>query len=253
MRLATTSAHLSVPERARLLPVLHQARFLRGLDPTAADALLQHSRLSLLGSGGALWHEGDPAHDLAVIATGRLKLVRLAHAVETILDVAVAGDVLGEEAFALGASYQSDVVALRRSEALLVPSSQVHALLETHAASGEALAQDLAAQLIRLYRVAEDLGPSDVEQRLARVFLRLAERLGEPFPGGTYLGIRLRRRDLAAMAATTLESVSRHLSDWQRERLLTAQPAGFLLHDLEALERRAEKPSEPDRHKPGHG
>lgn len=238
-RLTTEINRLSARERERLAPVLARAGLLKGLDAKASGDLLDRSTLALLRSGGTLWRESDPAHDIGVVISGRLKLVRQART-ETILDVAAPGDVLGEDALAAGSAYQSTVVGLRRSEILLVPIPAVQSLLAGRSESAGALAADLAAQLIRLYRVAEDLGLGGVEQRLARVFVRLAERMGEPFLGGIYIGLKLRRRDLAGMSSTTLESVSRHISAWQKAKLVTPQPAGYLVHDLEELKRRAE-------------
>ena len=217
-----------------------RAGFLRGFGAKATDSLLGRSRFTLLATGSVLWRESDPASDLGVVISGRLKLTRQAHGVEMILDVAVVGDVLGEEAFALGGAYQSDPHALRRCEVLLVPYSAVREMLAVQSGSAQALAEDLAAQLIRIYRVTEDLGIGGVEQRLARVLLRLADRLGEPFLGGIYIGLKLTGRDLAAMSATTSESVSRHISEWERRGILTHQPAGYLVHNIEQLRHVAE-------------
>jgi hypothetical protein len=72
-----------------------------------------------------------------------------------------------------------------------------------------------------------------------RVLLRLMDRVGEPFPGGTLIPVKLRRRELATMAATTLESVSRALNRWQKEGIVVLQPQGFVVKDKRALARLA--------------
>ena len=89
-------------------------------------------------------------------------------------------------------------------------------------------------------RLVESLSAGKVGRRLATVLLGLTERAGEPFPGRKPLvPIRLRRADLAALAATSAESVSRHLVGWQRKGYLKVLQAGYLIRDPSALARLA--------------
>lgn len=55
-----------------------------------------------------------------------------------------------------------------------------------------------------------------LEQRLAAMLLVLAAKVGRPWNGNTLLDVPLAREDLAAMAGAATESVSRLLSQWQR-------------------------------------
>jgi hypothetical protein len=47
--------------------------------------------------------------------------------------------------------------------------------------------------------------------------------------------VRLRREDLASLAATTVESASRQISAWKRAGVLVPQPFGFLIRDVPRL------------------
>jgi CRP-like cAMP-binding protein len=89
--------------------------------------------------------------------------------------------------------------------------------------------------MLRLYRQLEDLSGGSVESRLARLLLRLSERIGEPFPGGTLVPTKLRRRELARMAATSLESVSRTLHRWEKDGVIVLQPVGLVVKDRRRL------------------
>lgn len=197
--------------------------------------LIAESREVVLDAGQSLWRAGEPALNIGVALVGRCKIVRGEDAREVIVDVAVPGDVLGEVAFSIRATYQSSVVCLRRARVLLVPADAFRRALAQSPDAAQALALDLAAQVVRLMRAIEDLSAGSVERRLARVLLRLAERAGEPFPGGTLIPLRLRRADLAAIAATTLESASRKIADWQRRGWVVPQPAGYLVRNEAAL------------------
>jgi CRP/FNR family transcriptional regulator, nitrogen oxide reductase regulator len=197
--------------------------------------LVRCSRRVDLAAGEHLWEEGAGATHLGLLVVGRLRIARIGARGEVVVDLAVPGDLLGEVAFSLGASYQSTPVCQRRASVVLVPAQAVRDILERDPQGAIALALDLAAQVVRLYHAAEDVASGTVEERLARVVLRLADRAGEPHRGHTLVSVRLRRSDLAAMAATTLESVSRKISKWRRLGWVEAHPSGYLLCDLSAL------------------
>jgi CRP-like cAMP-binding protein len=56
---------------------------------------------------------------------------------------------------------------------------------------------------------------------VARSLVRLAHKVGvRQADGSVYLNVRLSRQDLAQMNGTTLETVSRTLTAWQRAGLL---------------------------------
>ncbi len=224
------------------IDALGKAILFRSLPERARRAIVQECHARSLRTGERLWSEGEEARHLGLVLAGRLKVTRTG-ARDVLLEVAVPSEVLGEVAFTTGASYQHDVTCLRGARVLLIPASVVRARLAADPAMAMALALDLAEHVVRLTRLAEDLSAGGVEMRLARVLLRLAERAGEPFPGGTLIPLRLRRSDLAAMAATTLESTSRRIADWQRRGVIQAQPAGYLIRDLAALRALADHPA----------
>jgi CRP-like cAMP-binding protein len=195
----------------------------------------QRARIVQLSAKQRLWTSGEPAHQLGLVLSGRVKVVHAVGDREVIVDVVLPGELVGEVAFALGSTYQSTVVCLRRARVLLVEADALrHELTREHRALG-ILAASLATQVQRLMRLVQDLSAGSVERRLARVMLGLAERAGEPLSGGVYVPVQLRRSDLAALAATTEESVSRKIGAWSRRGWLVAQPVGYLINDVDAL------------------
>jgi CRP-like cAMP-binding protein len=200
-------------------------------------ALQRAARVVELKALEQLWRQGQRADHVGLVLTGRLKVTREHARRELIIDLAGPGDVIGEVALSLKATYQFNVRCLRRAQVLLVPSRVFRGLLEKRPAAATALAIDLAQQLLRLTRRLEALGAGDVEHRLARVMLGLVDRFGADFPGGTLVPVKLRREDLASLAATTLESASRRLSSWKRQGIVVPQRIGYLVRDVGALRR----------------
>jgi CRP-like cAMP-binding protein len=205
------------------------------LSPELRGELARSARIVSLPAHQRLWTAGDRADRLGLVVSGRMKSVQHAGGREVILDVVLPGEMVGEVAFALGATYQSTVVCLRRARVLVVETDAVRRAFDREHRALAALACDLAGQIQRLMRLVESLSAGSVERRLARVLLGLLERAGERFPGGVYVPVKLRRGDLAALAATSEESVSRKIGGWVRQGWLVPQPIGYLVRDVGAL------------------
>ncbi len=220
--------------------VLRSSALFAGLPPSRLDGLLERAEVAVLARGQRLWSAGERLDRLALVLSGQVKSVRRQAGRDTILDIALQGDVLGDLAFALGEPVTTSAVCLVRARVLLLEGERVRESFQLNPhALGSALLS-VARRAERLQRQVELLSAGSVTQRLAATLVGLAARAGAPFPGGVLVPLRLRRSELASLAATRPESVSRHLAEWQRRGLLQLQPAGYLLKDLGALHRLAD-------------
>jgi len=59
-----------------------------------------------------------------------------------------------------------------------------------------------------------------VDQRIARTLLKLASQTGKKTDEGVLIDIPLTRQDVAEMSGTTLYTVSRTLSEWERQGIV---------------------------------
>ena len=79
-----------------------------------------------------------------------------------------------------------------------------------------------------------------VKARLARALLELTEYLGEDAGAGRVLiRHKIGQSDLASMAGSARENVSRALSDWRRRGLVTHSSGFYSLNDITTLKRYA--------------
>lgn len=221
--------------------LLRRSALFSALPPALLADLLRGAEEVTVARGQRLWASGETRGRVGLVRTGQLKALRRISGRQVLVDVAFPGDVVGDVAFALDEPQRETVVCLRRARVLVVPGERLRAAFrECPRALGAALVS-LARRVERLQRQVGALSTGGVPRRLAAALLGLVERAGAPFPGGTLVPLRLRRADLAALAATSAESVSRHLGEWQRRGLLTRQPDGYLVRDLEALRHLADR------------
>jgi len=68
-----------------------------------------------------------------------------------------------------------------------------------------------------------ELATERVERRIARALLRLASQTGRKIDQSILIDFTLSRKDLAEMTGTTLYTVSRTLSQWEKDGLVSSQ------------------------------
>ena len=70
------------------------------------------------------------------------------------------------------------------------------------------------------------------ESRAARLFVTLAERMGQRRGGGVFVPLSLSRQELADLLGTTLETAIRLMSRWQKENVVVTEKDGFYIPDM---------------------
>jgi CRP-like cAMP-binding protein len=118
---------------------------------------------------------------------------------------------------------------------LAIPVARFGRVMRAHPDVALAVVGSLCDHLAQARAALVRLGTDTVDQRVAATLLSLAARAGHDHAGMTVLQIPLSRADLAAMCATTTESVSRTLSRWRREGVIDSGRRWIAVGDLAAL------------------
>lgn len=181
--------------------------------------------------GERIFHAGDPATDLHLVAQGQVKLVRpLANGNEHIAALCGPGDFIGESFLLEAARYRVDALALTEVVTCPVDRSQFLQLTLQAPALILAFAQVLAGHL---GACREQLSASyaPVKARVLRVLWEQAERFGRPGEDGWLeLSTQLKHEELAAMVTATRVSVSMAMAELREEGLLEGTRGEYRLN-----------------------
>lgn len=208
----------------------------RRLGPEDRARLGAVSRLRHVPKGERIFAEGDPSDFFVTILSGRVKIFKMTPAgTDIILDIFGPGDPLGAVAVYEGRPLPASAAALEDTSCLLVPRASFFALLEEHPSLVRGLLLELTRRLVELTNRLTDLTGGRVEARFARFFLKLAQDLGRPAPGGTLIPLALSRQELADMTGTTIETCIRIMSRWGKEDIVRTEKEGFVVLDKAAL------------------
>lgn len=182
-----------------------------------------HFRVKRVQRGGFVFLEGAPASSLNVLAEGHVKVIRETdEGQEVILRLIHCGEIFGgaggwgEPTYPASARAQEDTVVLQ------LPAQSFGDLIAHQPAFALSVVHELGQRLRTAEARIRELQTERVERRIARVLLRLANKIGVKTERGIELGGPLTRQDLAELAGTTLSTASRTLSAWDQKGIVAA-------------------------------
>lgn len=164
-----------------------------------------------------VFHEGDHSDACYIVRSGSFRVTR-EHPDGRAITLATLGpgDIFGELAMLDGEVRSASVEALTDGELLALPAGEVRALLGRH----PDITVKLIGALVRRLREANERisrqSFQTVPSRVAGVLLQLVADEGPQVSDGSDVTIRMNQADLAQLAGTSRESVSRFLADLER-------------------------------------
>jgi len=180
------------------------------------DDLTALAQVKKLPKDTTIFHAGDPADAVFVVASGRVKVViTSSDGKEFILTVLGAGQVFGEMALLESAPRSASVVTLSAVEVLVINRVDFERLLESNPRISLRLMAILSRRLRRANSKMESLAYMDVAGRLARYLLDLARDHGQRLGNGWVVVRRPTHSDIAHSIGTSRETVSRLINEFE--------------------------------------
>lgn len=211
---------------------------LEGVSVSGREALARIAVPRKFAAEEEILSQGDETSSFFVLVSGRAKMARyLASGRTVILSLFGPSDLFGAVAALGGQMCDAAVIAIEPTVCLEVRRDDLFELFGRSPQLISDLLPVLTRQLVECKNCIVELSCYRVEFRLAQVFLKLADSLGEPRGGGTFIPISLSRQEVADLVGTTIETCIRVMSRWNKEGVLVTHDDGFLLPDPAPLER----------------
>ena len=219
------------PRPVRMAALSH-ASYFTGLGEDVLDDVDKQMRTVSYSAGERIYTAGEPADALYVVAVGRVKLTRSgADGAEWISDIVVSGELFGALG-SLGEPYHLESAeALVDTCLLTIGPDEFRSVLTTYPPIALRVLDDVAARLAH----ANSKSVEPVPQRVARALLHLAKKVGRREGPRLVLDVPLTRADIAGLADSTPESVSRVMSKWKREGIIDSGRRWTAIIDEDAL------------------
>lgn len=199
-------------------------------DIAELERLAHHIELS---PRSALFSAGDAARHVYTVTSGTLRLQRdLSDGRRQVIGFAVPGDFIG---LAFDASYSFSADALTPTSLCRFDRTQFTALSHRQQPLLERLHEEATHELTLAQDHMVVLGRRRAEERVAAFLLRWRERLARIDGKSATVQLPMGRQDMADHLGLTIETVSRILARWMRERIILDVPGGVRILDQKQL------------------
>lgn len=200
------------------LPPFHK------LERPQIRAILDAATPLRVEAGQAIFSEGQTVDRFFLLLDGHIRVIRTTPNGDQIIALHIApgqlfglGAALGHKAYPATAMAADECLVLTWPNRLWADFTAGYPgfATETYATIGERLGE-------MTNRIVE-MATQHVEQRVACAILRLVTQTGRKVDGGVEIGLPITRQNISDMTGTTLHTVSRLLSAWERDGIVMSE------------------------------
>ena len=190
------------------------------------DTLIKLSQLGTLKSfnkDSIILSEQDAGSALFVMVSGKVKVARVSNddkSKEVILTLLNPSDFFGEMALLDGLARSATVTSIEDSRVFIIQRNDFLDLIKEHPEVSIALLQELTQRLRAAGMKIKALSLKDAEGKVATVLLQLADDMGRIKQGVVEIEKLPYQHELANMAGTSRETISRTLHSFAKKGLV---------------------------------
>ena len=183
-------------------------------------------------NGNYIFLEDSEGEQCFFVLEGSVKVTRLSKdGREVILAMLNEGDFFGEMSLLDGESRSANVIALEKTKVLTLDRNDFIAVVNDYPQIAVQLLKELARRLRKSDRQIASLSLSDAEKRIALCIIRFADEQGVIQNGKVSIPKTPIQQDIANMAGTSRETVSRALGLLEKEDLIERDGRELIILD----------------------
>lgn len=187
--------------------------------------------------GATIVGQREPVAGCYIICQGKAKLYRRTReGKKQLLKLLNTGDILADELLAGEDWYNASLSTLDEVETLFIGREEFFALLERYPAVAREVRQRLAREALQLQQKLTRISYESGEKVLASLILELGTSYGTPArKGRKVIDLVLTVEELAEMAGTTRETMTRCLKDLKEKGFITRSGHKLVILDDKGL------------------
>ena len=219
--------------------VLARSPLLANLPDDALGRLGAAARRRSYRRGEVIFHQGDPGDSLHFLTDGRVKVVLDAETgEEAVIAILGPGDCFGELSLIDGEPRSATVETLESVQTLSLSRADFMAFIRSNPTATERMMVALAGMVRRADESMADLVFLDLEGRLVKKLLELADAHGRKVDGAIEIELPMTQEDLAAMIGATRASVNKLLGFYEDRGAVQRRGRRIAIMDPDRLRRR---------------
>lgn len=209
----------------------------RGLSLTALGEVSANARLRRLAKDTIIFEQGDRAQRCHALIEGRVRVAQSGDdGQQLVIRFIGPGEMFGTVALFTDGLYPAAAAAVIDCLEISWTKSALLDLIGRHPQIAVNLVKIIGRRIREVQERLRELATQRVERRVAHALLRLAAQAGLATAAGTAIDFPLTRKDVAEMSGTTLHTVSRILSAWEKAGLVVSDRRRVTVRRLAAIE-----------------
>ncbi len=204
------------------------------LDKKILEKILEKGQQKFYPKNTYVFREEEPGSCLFIIISGKVKVSRGNNdGKEVILSLLQESEFFGEMSLLDGSERSADVITLEDTELFLLDRADFNDLLINHPEVGFALLKELSLRLRAADLKIKSLTLKDSEGKVATILIELADNYGKIKNGIVEIDKLPFQSDLASMAGTSRETISRTLHTFAKKGLVEIDGPKLRILDYE--------------------
>jgi CRP/FNR family transcriptional regulator, cyclic AMP receptor protein len=181
--------------------------------------------------------EGESGEGFHYIKSGKIKIVKIsADGREHIINILGPGEVFAEVLLFNKAAYPATAIAMQDSCIGIICNSELESVIINHPKIALHIIQVMSKKLLFIQMKVKSLVFSDSYAKIAQTVESLARRYGRKTNRGLEIDVDITRQDVANLAGTTRETVSRVFSIMKKDKVLDGDERRIVVLDLPGLQ-----------------
>ena len=212
---------LARDEQQRIRSTIARVAVFQSLPPSAIDDLARRVTVRRAPGGQPILNQDEAGDALYILMAGRVKVVMVGESGrEVTLAVLRASDIFGEMSLFDGRARSANVVALEPATALALNRDDLLRHLAAYPQTAMQLLGEMSRRLRRADETIAELALCDVQDRLIKRLVALAQEDAQELPEGMLIRRRPTQQDLANMVGACRETISRTFNSLARKGLI---------------------------------
>lgn len=187
--------------------------------------------------GEVVLHEGSSVTGVYFVQSGGLKVYQTSKYRTQTLRYLRSGEFLEHGVFKFADQFKYSAQTVKMSKVCFVEASVFQHIFKNNPAFATQLLKNYSEQLHRTERRLRNMSVMTVRERIADVLIYLAERFGEHIGSKVLIDVELNRAELAELAGTYPEQISRVLGGFEKESLILKKHKTITITDIQKLKK----------------
>ncbi|WP_029551791.1 Crp/Fnr family transcriptional regulator [Thermocrinis jamiesonii] len=214
---------------------LRKLHLFEDLSENELKQAIQYMQEKTFKKGEYLFFEEEAEPGIYILLDGLIKLLKETHDAKiVIVRLVYPGDIFGWIEWGKRTPKNTYTAkAITESRTLYISNKDFINLAIKHPAIAIKMTCEATATLLQTYETLKSIAGGKVEERIAKVLLEIADRIGKKYEDTIVIDAPLTRNDIAEMTGTTVETTIRVMSKWKKMGIINTE-RGF----IEILKRR---------------